>query len=37
MASGVSFILHCVMEKVLIEQQLECKRLNLGQIYCLRF
>ena len=23
MASGVSFILHCIMEKVLIEQQLE--------------
>ena len=23
MASGVSFILHCIMEKVLVEQQLE--------------
>ena len=26
MASGVYFILHCIMEKVLVEQQLECKR-----------
>jgi len=23
MASGVSFILHCIMEKVLVEQRLE--------------
>lgn len=28
MVSEVSFILHCIMEKVLVEQQLECERMR---------
>ncbi len=37
MASGVSFILHCIMEKVLVEQRLESSvnilmRVNLAKV-----